>query len=79
MPLFEYRCRQCGEKSEILAKADSKEKPACQKCGSTDVEKLFSSPEVHVKGGPTATPDCGREVLCCGREQPCDVRPCSRD
>ncbi|NOZ20145.1 MAG: zinc ribbon domain-containing protein [Planctomycetes bacterium] len=79
MPLFEYRCKQCGEVSEILVKTNSREKPVCQKCGSAEVEKLLSSPAVHVKGGSTTAPACGREVRCCGRGQPCDAPSCGKD
>jgi putative FmdB family regulatory protein len=42
MPVFEYRCKKCGEKFEKLVMNKS-EKIVCSKCGSEDLEKLFST------------------------------------
>ncbi len=42
MPLFEYRCKKCGEKFEKLVMNKS-EKIVCGKCGSGDLDKLFST------------------------------------
>ena len=41
MPIYEYKCKQCGLVSEVLIKG-SQDKPVC-KCGSDDMEKLISS------------------------------------
>jgi len=82
MPLFEYRCRECGEISEILVQARSKEKPACEHCGSTDLEKLLSTAAVHVRGnGPAACPPggCCRDLGLCNRPEPCAKPPCAEN
>jgi putative FmdB family regulatory protein len=42
MPIFEYKCDKCGAKSEFLEKRDNKKKHVCEKCGSSDMHKLFS-------------------------------------
>jgi len=42
MPLYEYRCKKCGQISEFLEEAGSRKKHVCQKCGSQAVEKVFS-------------------------------------
>lgn len=34
MPLYEYKCPECGEKFEELASASSQEPVECPKCGS---------------------------------------------
>lgn len=44
MPLYEYRCRECGHRFEILQRlgqgADGLE---CLRCGAPGVEKQFST------------------------------------
>jgi putative FmdB family regulatory protein len=62
MPIFEYRCNKCGHKAELLEKRASKTKHVCEKCGSSDMRKLFSGFSVGQgsQGGnscPTGT--CG--------------------
>ena len=42
MPIFEYKCKKCGYKMEFLEKSNSKGKHICQKCGSSDMRKMFS-------------------------------------
>lgn len=42
MPIYEYECRQCGHKFELLVRSGD-ERPNCGSCGSQDTEKLFSS------------------------------------
>jgi len=42
MPIFEYKCDKCGHKTEFLEKSNSKGKHICEKCGSSDMQKLFS-------------------------------------
>ena len=45
MPIFEYRCRNCGETSEQLILSSSP--PAvCPACQSEDLEKLMSASAV---------------------------------
>jgi putative FmdB family regulatory protein len=43
MPLFEYECAQCGEVTEVLEAANAEGEHVCPKCGSTRMEKRFSS------------------------------------
>lgn len=44
MPMFEYVCRECGEHFEELRSVrDDGPPPECPACGSTQVQKLFSS------------------------------------
>jgi len=41
MPLFEYKCRECGTKFEKIVPSSST-KVVCKKCESSRVEKLLS-------------------------------------
>ena len=49
MPLYEYLCGQCGERSEILQKISDAPATECPKCGG-DVKKLLSAPAIQFKG-----------------------------
>jgi putative FmdB family regulatory protein len=43
MPIYEYRCKDCGAKSSFLVGMTATAVDiACQRCGSTDMEKLVS-------------------------------------
>jgi len=49
MPLYEYQCTVCGERSEILQRVSDPSYTHCPKCGGM-VKKLFSSPAIQFKG-----------------------------
>jgi putative FmdB family regulatory protein len=73
MPIYEYRCNNCGQHVEILVRSGMSVPPACPDCGSTLLERLLSVP--HVIAGERRSP--GR--TCCGRQERCDSPPCSID
>jgi len=54
MPLFEYRCTECGHVTEFLEKADTKVEHPCEQCGSTKTDKVLSAFAVG-KGGASAS------------------------
>lgn len=41
MPVYEYECRDCGKKVELLVKRG--EKAHCPHCGSSKLKKLIST------------------------------------
>jgi len=43
MPIFEYKCGDCGSVTEFLEKAGFKGKHACEKCKSNKMEKMLST------------------------------------
>jgi len=49
MPIYEYECKACGERTEVLQKAKDKPPACCPKCGGA-VVKLISSPAIQFKG-----------------------------
>jgi putative FmdB family regulatory protein len=42
MPIFEYKCNKCGQKTEFLENSNSKNKHVCKECGSVDMQKMLS-------------------------------------
>jgi putative FmdB family regulatory protein len=49
MPIYEYECKTCGERTELLQNAKDKPLACCPKCGGA-VVKLISSPAIQFKG-----------------------------
>jgi putative FmdB family regulatory protein len=44
MPLYEYSCRSCGERFEVLRRMGAgSEGLSCPRCGSEEVAKQFST------------------------------------
>ena len=50
MPLYEYRCTQCGHHSEVLQKINDRPLRKCAEC-SGKLEKLISRTSFQLKGG----------------------------
>jgi putative FmdB family regulatory protein len=49
MPIYEYQCKQCSERHEIIQRFSDPPVETCPKCGG-DMKKLFSSPAIQFKG-----------------------------
>ena len=43
MPLYEYRCKKCGQVTEVLEKIGATGRHTCEKCGSHRMQKLLST------------------------------------
>ncbi|MBC7248870.1 MAG: zinc ribbon domain-containing protein [Anaerolineae bacterium] len=71
MPIYEYRCHNCGSRVEILVRPGD-HAPSCPHCGSPLREKLLSAP--YVMSERSSRP-AGH--TCCGREERCAAPPCS--
>ena len=44
MPIYEYQCRTCANKFELLVLRG--EVPACESCGGLELDRLLSLPNV---------------------------------
>jgi putative FmdB family regulatory protein len=59
MPLYEYKCKKCGHRFELIqsfSAGDAKECPVCQ----GEVERLISTPaRAHFKGSGFYSTDYG--------------------
>lgn len=44
MPMYEYQCRQCGERYEELRRFEDADRDLkCPSCGAEEVERLVSA------------------------------------
>ncbi len=50
MPLYEYRCDNCGRTFEVIQKFSDPLAEHCPNCGKGPVHKLLSSPAIQFKG-----------------------------
>lgn len=49
MPLYEYECRKCHHRFELIEKVGAPETRKCPKCGSK-ADRLLASPAIQFKG-----------------------------
>jgi putative FmdB family regulatory protein len=49
MPIYEYQCTKCNDRTEVIQKFSDPPYAICDKCGG-DVRKLMSAPAIQFKG-----------------------------
>lgn len=55
MPIYEFKCLKCGELSEMLFKSsDEQIEIKCSSCGSVNLERVISTTNFSISGGPRA-------------------------
>jgi putative FmdB family regulatory protein len=50
MPIYEYRCRLCGQEHEVLQKVTEPPLKNCPSCGKPGLQKLLSAAGFQLKG-----------------------------
>ena len=50
MPIYEYRCEECGFQEEYLQKVSEPPKTVCPSCGKPALRKLLSAAGFQLKG-----------------------------
>jgi len=50
MPIYEYRCTDCGHQDEYLQKVSEPPNSVCPACGKPTFQKLLSAVGFHLKG-----------------------------
>jgi putative FmdB family regulatory protein len=64
MPIYEYRCRDCDARFEVLQRVgQGAEGLVCPRCGADRVEKQFST---FASLGASASPPWGSSAGSCG-------------
>jgi len=59
MPIYEYRCPDCGHQFELMQKFSDPPAETCTACAGT-VQKLISRSAFHLKGSGWYVTDYGR-------------------
>lgn len=56
MPLYEYRCRACGERFEVLQRVgEGAEQVICPECGKTAPDKQLSTFAAGASGSTSSS------------------------
>ncbi len=50
MPIYAYKCTNCGYEKDILQKYSDEPKTICPKCGQPTFKKQLSAPGFELKG-----------------------------
>ncbi len=50
MPIYEYRCSDCGFQKEFIQKMSDAPLTTCPQCGKETLGKLLSAPGFQLKG-----------------------------
>jgi putative FmdB family regulatory protein len=72
MPIYEYRCSECGHVYEALQRNSREAAPSCPECGGEEARRLLSAARAHV--GKSSESGL---IPCCGRDTPCEAPPCA--
>jgi len=73
MPIYEYRCLDCGKVSEVFLRSPDSKDIECPSCGGKNLERVLSAS--YAIRTDSSMP--GR--TCCGRTERCEMPPCSSD
>jgi len=60
MPLYEYVCKNCGERTEVIQPVGEKPITACPHCGKRALKKAISAPAIQFKGSGWYVTDYAR-------------------
>ena len=71
MPIYDFKCAECGMVSEILIRNLQEDEVECPVCGSQNMEKLISAS--YLVRTETRAPG----TTCCGKTERCQAPPCS--
>ncbi|MEW6040322.1 MAG: zinc ribbon domain-containing protein [Elusimicrobiota bacterium] len=56
MPIYEFRCENCGREFELLIYSSDTEKPSCKYCRSANLTRLLSRFSARgISAGPAST------------------------
>lgn len=51
MPLYEYQCVKCDQRTELIQRISDPPPAGCEKCGTAgEMKKLHSAPAIQFKG-----------------------------
>ncbi len=80
MPIYEFRCTTCSKVFELFLSLDSSSEQVCSECGGKAFRILSRTADLIKSSAPGPrnyeSGSCDRSNPCCGREEPCDHKPC---
>ncbi|MBN2018665.1 MAG: hypothetical protein JW749_00395 [Sedimentisphaerales bacterium] len=84
MPTYQYKCQNCGyvfDRFQSMSARPLKECPQCngkvQRLISGGAGVIFKGSGFYaVEHSSQNSPACGRGQTCCGRDTPCEKKPC---
>ena len=59
MPIYEYRCDECGDSFDVMQRMSDDPLVTCTKCGGT-LRKVLHPVAIHFKGSGFYTTDYGK-------------------
>jgi putative FmdB family regulatory protein len=69
MPLYEYQCKKCGHRFELIQSFSAEDPKECPVCHG-EVERLISTPaRAHFKGSGFYSTDYGAKPAATGKSQ----------
>jgi len=71
MPIYDFKCRECGRVSEMFVRSLDSPVVRCPDCGSENMERLISTSFTVKTNSSTGN------TTCCGRTERCEAPPCS--
>jgi putative FmdB family regulatory protein len=71
MPIYEYKCQECGRISEIFLRSLNSQDIQCPACGSYKLDRLLSASYALKTDAST------HGTTCCGKTERCQTPPCS--
>jgi putative FmdB family regulatory protein len=60
MPIYEYICKNCGERTEVIQRVGEKPLTVCPHCGKRALKKAISAPAIQFKGSGWYVTDYAR-------------------
>ncbi|PID73549.1 MAG: transcriptional regulator [Desulfobacterales bacterium] len=69
MPIYEFKCNDCGKEFEQIICGADEDSPSCPECGAANLTKLISAGCVRPHGIPTGSggydpPPCQGSCRC---------------
>jgi putative FmdB family regulatory protein len=75
MPIYEYRCKACGEITEAFLRTRQEAADVrCEHCGDSELERVYLSPVagVRVSENRETGPCCGGQGGCSSPKRCCE-------
>jgi len=74
MPIYEYKCEECGKRFDFLARRFTDNPDCCPKCGARELKKQLSAFNAGVASGSSASASASCPTGTC-----CPTGACSLD